>query len=166
MGIVCDEIRKKDVNTLKIELYPENKPRNIFERKSLENLVTKETIAYSFDIKKQLGFINSNVPLLNGFYSAHINHYPIIIKPDDIWLLIVQAFSNHVNINSEELRHLFVDFDGKKTLKVEYPLSDIKQVNRKVLENFSEQINNQMKEFLGGELIELLTPNFTTTNYC
>ena len=58
--------------------------------------------------------MDSNVPLLNGFYTAHTNHYPIRIKPDDIWLLIVQAFSNHVNANSEELRHHFVNFDGKK----------------------------------------------------
>ena len=43
--------------------------------------------------------MDSNVPLLNGFYTAHTNHYPIRIKPDDIWLLIVQAFSNHVNAN-------------------------------------------------------------------
>ena len=60
----------------------------------------------------------TNVPLLNRFYIAHINHYPIRIKPDDIWLLIVQAFSNHVNANSEKLRHLFVNFDGKQKLSV------------------------------------------------
>ena len=105
----------------------------------------------------------SNVPLLNGFYTAHTNHYPIRIKPDDIWLLIVQAFSNHVNANSEELRNLFVNFDGKKTLTVKYPLSDISEVNRKVLEDFSEQINEQMIEYLGKEILDTLTPNFSTT---
>ena len=88
--------------------------------------------------------MDSNVPLLNGFYTAHTNHYPIRIKQDDIWLLIVQAFSNHVNANSEELRHHFVNFDGKKKLTVNYPLSDIKQVNKKILEDFSEQINKQI----------------------
>ena len=107
----------------------------------------------------------SNVPLLNGFYTAHTNHYPIRIKPDDIWLLIVQAFSNHVNANSEELRNLFVNFDGKKTLTVEYPLSDISEVNRKILEDFSEQINKQMIEYLGEKILDTLTPNFSTTTY-
>ena len=71
------------------------------------------------------------MPLLNGFYTAHTNHYPIIIKPDDIWLLIVQAFSNHVNANSEKLRHYFVNFDGKQKLKVIYDLSNIEQNIRK-----------------------------------
>ena len=150
---------------LKIELYPKNQPRYDFIKTSVKRIIPSDVLDHSLDVNKILAYIDSNVPVLNGFYTAHNNHYPIRIKPDDIWLLIVQAFSNHVNVNSEELRHLFVDFDGKKTLKVEYPLSDIKQVNRKVLENFSEQINNQMKEYLGEELIEILTPNFTTTNY-
>ena len=152
-------------NELKIELYPENKPRYSFNKSSVKNIISSDVLDHSLDINQQLAYINSNVPVLNGFYTAHTNHYPIRIKPDDIWLLIMQAFSNHVNVNSEELRHLFVDFDGKKTLTVNYPLSDISQVNRKVLEDFSEQINDQMKKYLGQDLLEILTPNFSTTNY-
>ena len=94
-----------------------------------------------------------------------MHHYPIKIKPDHIWLLILQAFSNHVNLNSEELRRYFVNFDGKQSLIVKTSLSDIKQVDKKELENFSEQINAQMKNFLGEELIETLSPNFTTTDH-
>ena len=152
-------------NELKIDLYPDNKPRYDFPKKSVKSLITKDTLDHSLNKDQQLAYMNSNVPLLNGFYTAHTNHYPIRIKPDDIWLLIVQGFSNHVNANSEQLRHLFVDFDGKKTLKVKYPLSSIEEVDRKILEDFSEQINKQMTEFLGKELLDILTPNFTTTTY-
>ena len=60
-----------------------------------------------------------------------------------------------MNVNAEKLRSLFVDFDGKKTLTVEYPLSSITQVDKNILENFSEQINEQMKKFLGNEVVEL-----------
>ena len=42
---------------------------------------------------------------------------------------------------------------------------DIKQVNRKFLEEFNIQINEKMKDYLGEELLEILTPNFTTTDY-
>jgi hypothetical protein len=157
-----EKVRKE--NELKIEIFPENKPRYEFKKEPVKNLITKDTIGYSFDINRNLAFINRNVPLLNGFFQAHINHYPIRIKPDDIWLLIVQAFSNHVNANSEELRHYFVDFDGKKTLKVIYDI-DPKGVNKKILEDFSIQINKQMEEYLGKEIMENLTPNFTTTDY-
>ncbi len=41
----------------------------------------------------------------------------------------------------------------------------IEEVDKKILENFSEQINVQMTKYLGEELINLLTPNFTTTTY-
>ena len=109
-------------NELKIELYPEKEPRYNFDKEPLSNIITKDTLDQSFNPQQSLAYIHSNVPLLNGFYTAHTNHYPIRIKPDDIWLLIVQAFSNHVNANSERLRHYFVDFDGKKQLTVQYNL--------------------------------------------
>ena len=152
-------------NELKIELYPENKPRYIFDKEPIKKILPKDVLGHSLDLKQELAYMSSNVPLLNGFYIAHTNHYPIRIKPDDIWLLIVQAFSNHVNSNSERLRHLFVDFDGKKQLTVEYPLSSIEQVDRKILEDFSVQINKQMKEYLGEKIVDILTPNFSTTTY-
>ena len=152
-------------NELKIELYPEKEPRYTFDKQPVSNIITKDVLDHSLNPEQNLAYIHSNVPVLNGFYTAHTNHYPIRLKPDDIWLLIVQAFSNHVNANSEKLRKYFVDFDGKKRLTVEYDLSDISQVNRKVLENFSEQINNQMKKYLGEKLIDILTPNFSTSTY-
>ena len=152
-------------NELKIDLYPDKKPRYSFHKSPVSSIIPKDVLDHSLDPKQKLANINSNVPLLNGFYTAHCNHYPIRIKPDDIWLLIVQAFSNHVNANSEKLRHLFVDFDGKKKLIVEYELSSIEEVDRKVLENFSEQINEKMKKYLGEELVNVLTPSFSTTTY-
>ena len=152
-------------NELKIELYPNNEPRYSFPKESIKDLITKDVLSHSLNIDQNLAYTDSNVPLLNGFYTAHTNHYPIRIKPDDIWLLIVQGFSNHVNENAEELRNLFVNFDGKKTLIVKYPISNIEEVNKIILEDFSEQINDQMTEYLGKDLIEVLTPNFSTTTY-
>ena len=152
-------------NELKIDLYPKKSPRYTFDKNPVSKLITKDAIGHSLNPDQSLAYMDSNVPVLNGFYIAHTNHYPIRIKPDDIWLLIVQAFSNHVNSNSEKLRHYFVNFDGKQKLTVKYPLRDIKQVDRKILENFSEQINEQMKKYLGEKLIDILTPNFSTSTY-
>ena len=152
-------------NELKIDLYPRKKPRYTFDKTPVSKLITRDVLGHSLNPEQSLAYIDTNVPLLNGFYTAHTNHYPIRIKPDDIWLLIVQAFSNHVNANAEKLRHYFVNFDGKQKLKVIYQLSDIKQVDRKTLENFSEQINEQMKKYLGEKLLDILTPNFSTSNY-
>ena len=150
---------------LKIDLFPEKKPRSTIVKYDIKDLLPEDILAHSLNPNKKYAYSDSNVPILNGFYTAHTNHYPIRIKPDDIWLLIVQAFSNYINANSERLRHYFVDFDGKKQLTVEYDLSSIDQVNRKVLENFSEQINEKMKEYLGEKLVDILTPNFSTSTY-
>ena len=121
-------------NELKIDLYPGKRPRYTFDKTPVSKLITRDVLGHSLNPEQSLAYIDTNVPLLNGFYTAHTNHYPIRIKPDDIWLLIVQAFSNHVNANAEKLRHYFVNFDGKQKLKVIYELSDIKQVDRKTLE--------------------------------
>ena len=149
------------INELKIELYPENKPRYNFEREALKIKTDKNTLVHSFDLNQQLAFIDDSVPVLQGFYNAHCNHYPIRIKPDDIWLLIVQAFNNHVNSNSELLRKMFVNFDNKKHLNIDM---GSKKINKKTMEEFIEKVNIKMKEFLGEEILDILTPNFTTTN--
>ena len=155
-----------DKNELKIELYPKNLPKNNLKKKSIKNILSEKTLAHSLNKNKDLAYLGSNIPLLEGFYTSHCNHYPIRIKPDDVWLLIVQAFSHHVNAHSEELRNYFVNFDGKKTLTVKYyDVFYIEKVNKKILEDFSCQINEQMKEYLGEEIIQNLTPNFTTTDY-
>ena len=68
-----------------------------------------------------------------------------------------------MNENAKELKNLFVNFDGKKQLTVEYAINDIKDINKEILGNFSEEINEKMKKFIGNSLIETLSPNFSTT---
>ena len=46
---------------------------------------------------------------------------------------------------------------------MEYAINDIKDINKEILENFCEQINEKMKKFIGNSLIETLSPNFSTT---
>ena len=148
----------------RIDTYKNKINRYTFEKSSINSIIEK-SLGHSFNNIQELAFLGSNVPILYGFYTAHTNHYPIKIKPDDIWLLIIQGFINHVNQNSESLRYLFVNFEGKKEITVKYPLSDIKEINKKILEDFSEKLVNQISDYVGKELIDLLSPNFTTTTY-
>ena len=154
-------------NELKIELFPENKKRYDLLKEPLRFLINKDTSNYSFDLDRKLAFIYSNVPLLNGFYYAHINHLPIRIRPDDIWLLIVQAFNNHVNSNSEKLRRYFVNFEGNENFEIIYKISnlDILHLPKQFYEDFPVKINNYMKKYLGEEILDNLTPDFSTTDY-
>jgi ubiquitin-protein ligase len=148
----------------RIDTFIDKESRYIFEKKPISPLIEK-ALGHSFNDGQELFCIGSNVPVLYGFYTAHASHYPIRIKPDDIWLLIIQAFVNHVNLYSERLRHLFVNFDGKQQLLIEYPLSDISQFDKKTLEDFSEEIVKKITNFVGEGLIDILSPNFTTTTH-
>lgn len=103
------------------------------------------------------------VPFLYGINAAHGFHYPVRLKPDDFWLLIVQTFSNHVNNNAEQLRHMFVNFEGKANISVSVNINNLNELNKEKLEDFSVKINKKMEENLGKELIDILTPNFSTT---
>ena len=139
---ILNKQKSFDKNETKILLYPQNKPIKEWEK---------------------ISFPNYKVPLLSGFYNAHAFHYPIRLKPDDIWLLIIQAFSNHININSEELRNKLVNFEGKKKLEIDININHINIINSEY-EKFIEKINDKIKSILGKEFIDILTPNFSTTN--
>ncbi|KAL9595850.1 MAG: hypothetical protein Q9219_006192 [cf. Caloplaca sp. 3 TL-2023] len=60
----------------------------------------------------------------NGFVHTAIqsynHHQNLVLKPDDVWLAILTQFNIYVNAHSEELRKYFVDFEGKRSLKVVY----------------------------------------------
>ena len=148
-------------NELKIELYPNNKPTTVLKTTPVKTIINDETLGNSFDINDNLSFLCYKVPTLSGLFYAYCNHYPIRIKPDDIWLLIVQCFSHHVNTNSEDLRKYFVNFEGKKNIKIEI---ETFKINNKDLETFVEKINQELKKYVGDDIIQNLTPDFTTTD--
>ena len=148
-------------NELKIELYPENIPISELEKEPVKKIINKETLAHSFDINQKLAYFCYKIPTLSGLFKAYCNHYPIRIKPDDIWLLIVQCFSHHINENSEKLRNYFVNFEEKKNLEIKIECLKIEKEN---LEFFVEKINQELKKYIGNEILENLTPDFTTTD--
>lgn len=60
---------------------------------------------------------------------------------------------------------MFVNFDGKKTLKINFHcVQDIKDLTKEKYEEFIKLINNEIENCLGSQLIDILTPNFTTTD--
>jgi len=71
------------------------------------------------------------IAMLNKAYDLH---YPVVLSPDHIWLLISQSLAAHVNKNSSKLRSKFVAFEGRQTishceLHTPQPSSEISQVD-------------------------------------
>merc|ERR1712107_965196 len=62
------------------------------------------------------------IPHDHGFIAAIITawseHLPLVLKPEHIWLLILQGIRSQVDADPEGLRDRFVEFRGKKTLTV------------------------------------------------
>src|ERR1700748_1749334 len=90
-----------------VSRYPLNRPHT----DPRFNIIAKSKITDSLVTRGYHSFFE-------GMYAAYADHRPFTLSPDMMWLLISQGFANHVNNNSEELRILFVDFDGKTTLLV------------------------------------------------
>ena len=141
--IVCKNIikAKENIETLKIELN-----KNLPKSKKWD-----EEKIWSFGYHK----------VLKGYLNAFIDHCPIKVSPNVIWQLILNAFAKHVENNSEELRSKFVNFEGVKDLSVIKvgSLNDIYKYEDEIIDDLTKKIS----ENVGAELINVLTPNFSTS---
>lgn len=99
-------------------------------------------------------------PFLYGIQSAYNNHYPVVLSPDMIWLLISQGFAQHINANPEKYRKQFVDFEGKKVLRIESDAASLKDIDWEYhIELFSKKIGENTKD----DIAKTLTADFSTT---
>ena len=111
------------------------------------------------DEEKIKSFENHKVLL--GYLNAYFNHCPIKLSPNVIWQLILNNFSEYVNINSEKLRKKFVNFEGKKKL-ICIKVGSIKDVN-KYKDDLIKEFCDKIAENIGKEITDILTPNFSTS---
>ena len=114
------------------------------------------------DTNKILSF--GNHKLILGYLNAYFNHCPIKINPNIIWQLILNKFSKYVEDYShcKSFREKLVDFSGKKHLicvRID-SYNNVNKYQKDIINDFCEQIS----ENVGKEIIDILTPNFTTSN--
>jgi hypothetical protein len=148
-------------------------PDKVYQRLILSDVnmsdfdIKQDSIDFPFNIVAQNQIQDSLVTFgyhsfFNGMYQAYADHRPFVLSPDMIWLLISQGFAQHVNSNAEQLRSYFVDFKGKMTLIVQndsIALDDPSSPWETVFPDFTKQIG----EFIGKELIDILSCDFSTS---
>ena len=121
--------------------------------------VLSQATIFSMDLEEKIR-IRDDHTVFNSFVDAYRHDRPVTISPDIIWLLIVQGFSNHVNFHAEKLRSKFVNFYGQKELHVfRQGQNFTKDDCISIIPEFVDQIS----KYTGKEIIDTLTPNFTTT---
>jgi hypothetical protein len=107
--------------------------------------------------------LKSAIPI-HGFvaaiHEAYSDHRPLTITPDQVWLVIVQGISTHVNQDPEKYRALFVRHEGKKKIVVRRDSFVMGGHNDwgPVLSEFSGKIGDYI-----GPIHGRLQPAFSTT---
>ena len=123
-----------------------------------------EIFHYTLDTNEEKIFSHEKSSLIQGLIYAYKNHYPITVTPDMIWILILQGFSRFMEKYENLVRERFVNFTGKKDLKVERldysPQSATKEVWDGIMKEFVEKIGKNV----GQETIDNLECNFSTTS--
>jgi len=147
---ICDKpLVKHDFNKIKIH-------------HALEQRVGKGVEAWSGgDNELITGILH---PFVEAAHNAYAKHRGLVISPDMIWLMIEQGFAKHVDENGEELRHHFVDFDGKKVLKV-VRNGFVKGSKDNDWEGVFPEFTAQIAQYTGKELLNTAVHQFSTTTH-
>lgn len=121
-----------------------------------------DIIATSFENDKNIAYMGPD-----AFYKTALNayacHQSICFSPDMIWLLICQGFSRYVNAHADELRELFVDHEGKKSLEVT-TVDDLLK-NRAAWPGIVDEFVKQIKDNTKDEIAETLMKGYSTTGH-
>ena len=94
--------------SLTIPVEPEKQNLTLINVNPISRSIYGDYLVTSLNLDQKINFDFGMHPVFQGFIWAYKNHRPITISPDIFWLLITQAFSNHVSFNAEKLRSMFV----------------------------------------------------------
>jgi hypothetical protein len=90
-----------------------------------------------------------------------MDHRPLSLSPDAIWLLICQGVANHINANAEVLRTRFVYHEGKVQIGVrrdDFVKGSPENPWAEAIEEFTQKVREHI-----GSAFDLFQPTFTTT---
>ena len=133
-----------------IEYLGKNESMEILHYK----LDTNETEFYNFEKKS----------LIQGLSLAYQLHFPIIISPDMIWLLILQGYSRYMEKYAEIDREKYVNFEGQKTLYINRINLQLAFATEKDWAGIMDECVEKISQHVGKETISNLQSNFSTTN--
>ena len=157
----------RDTNEILASIFKRAKEKSEnsshFYRLSDQN-ESMEILHYSFDTDKKKFYNYSKKSLIRGLMEAYGNHYPITISPDMILILFLQGYSRFMEKNSEKLRNIYANFEGKKTLTVIREGITPKTAKPEEWQGIIDEFTQKIKGEIGENIISNLESNFTTTN--
>jgi len=101
-------------------------------------------------------------PFVAALHYGFAQHRPVVISPDMIWLIILQGFSNHVQMHYDSMQTSIVNFKGKKKIEIrrdKFVMGSMKNDWASVIREIADTIANDIKP----ELLGLYNYPFSTT---
>ena len=100
-------------------------------------------------------------PVVAAAHRAFMDHRPLCLSPDIIWLMICQGVANHINASAETLRSRFVRHEGKVELRVRRD-DFVKGSPENPWALAIEELTSKVEAHVGSGF-DLFRPMFTTT---
>lgn len=103
--------------------------------------------------------------LFNAIQESFTYHIPLELSVSDFNLAICQGLAQHININSEELRHIFVDHEGKKDLCMMYEPDVIDFNNNDFIENLVDDLVEMIHSNTNSDLKSIFDDDMSTSTH-
>ncbi|ATY67497.1 hypothetical protein A9K55_000321 [Cordyceps militaris] len=97
----------------------------------------------------------SSDSLVRGALEAWAQHQHLVLRPDEVWFEVLAQLNCYMAKHAEEVRHLFVDFDGHQDIVVKA------YTWRSVISSFAAEIQKRVKT---DWLEAWIMPGFSTSN--
>jgi hypothetical protein len=100
-------------------------------------------------------------PVVAAAHRAFMDHRPLCLSPDIIWLMICQGVANHISAHAEELRPRIVSHQGKISIHVQrddFVKGSPENPWAEAIEKFTGKVRKHI-----GSAFDLFEPAFTTT---
>ena len=167
-SFIVDESKKPDHKKKLKKKPPEEILKKFFEGDNSWTLEKDiKLLAYSFESGENDFSQAGDAPLIEGFRMAYLRHFPIVINPSHFWLMILQGFARHmeINDNSERNRNKLVNFEGKKDISFETGINLFTASEEQWLTFVDDllDITTKMLEQSGKDLINLFKKGFSTS---
>lgn len=102
-------------------------------------------------------------PFVMGLHIAFANEDEFSMTPDNIWHIISQGFSQHININQEKYKKdLGINFDEKQTIEI-FRDSFTSKVEDNSWEDCFPEFAKKIEEFIGCDNVSMVVTKFSTS---
>ncbi|CEJ82210.1 hypothetical protein VHEMI02288 [[Torrubiella] hemipterigena] len=125
-----------------------------------ELLLSSHSQAFGEKAQNKTAFTASTIypssgSIVRGAIEAWAQHQHLVLRPDEVWFEVLVQMNYYMSKNAEQIRHLFVDFEGKQDITI------LANSWQKVIEGFSQEIASRVKTKW---LLDWVMPEFSTSD--